>query len=81
MKKVAIVAAAFCAVCAARAVEVPDAQWTALTNKVEVLWTGHTNRIARAAAIRARGAANRGNVNGQRPVRPFRAKKFGGTAK
>ena len=31
-----------------------QAEYAALTNKVEVLWADHTNRLARVAAIKAR---------------------------
>lgn len=58
-------------ICAVLAAGMSMADWTELTNRVEVLWTVHTNRVQ---MIEARRRA-RGNVNGRAPVKPFRAKK------
>jgi len=33
---------------------VPRKEWDEITNRIEVLWTDHTNRLARAAAMKAR---------------------------
>lgn len=33
---------------------VPRKEWDEVTNRVEVLWADHTNRLARAAAMKAR---------------------------
>ena len=62
-------------ICAVIAAGMSMADWTELTNRVEVLWTAHTNRIQRIEARRRAAEAARGNVNGRAPVKPFRAKK------
>lgn len=59
---------------------VPRKEWDEITNRVEVLWADHTNRLARAAAMKARreeAAKAASRKPWRAPKVPNRAPHFG----
>ena len=60
----------------AAALALSPADFAQLTNRVDVLWTDHTNRQARVGAARERHRLRMEERRGP-PKRPFRAKGGG----
>ena len=59
---------------------VPRKEWDEITHRVEVLWADHTNRLARAAAMKARreeAAKAASRKPWRAPKVPNRAPHFG----
>lgn len=67
--------------------QVPLAELAEMCQRVDTLWTEHTNRLARVEKMKKRRAeaTKKRNANGKPPVRPYRAKDSrkggGGTAR
>lgn len=57
-------------------VQVPLAELVEMRRRVDTLWTEYTNRLARIEKMKKRRAeaAEKRNVNGKPPVRPYRVK-------
>lgn len=55
-------------------VQVPLAELAEMRRRVDTLWTEYTNRLARIEKMKRRRAeaAEKRNVNGRPPVRPYR---------
>lgn len=50
------------------------ADFTQLTNRIDILWTEHTNRVERMEAFKKKRQAALEDRNGP-PTKPFRVKK------
>lgn len=56
-------------------VQVPLTELAEMRRRVDTLWTDYTNRLSRIEKMKARRAqAEKRNVDGRPPVRPYRVK-------
>lgn len=58
----------------AAAIAMSPSDFSQLTNRIDILWTEHTNRVARLEKIRE-DRARRGSGKNGPPDRPYRIKK------